>query len=61
MGNAFGKQKTVKEITRENQRMINRAIRELDREIKNLEREQKKFEKGFMIPLICLKNHDCFG
>jgi charged multivesicular body protein 2A len=44
MGNAFGKQKTVKEITRENQRMINRAIRELDREIKNLEREQKKFE-----------------
>lgn len=44
MGNAFGKQKTVKEITRENQRMINKAIRELDREIKNIEREQKKFE-----------------
>jgi charged multivesicular body protein 2A len=44
MGNAFGKQKSIKEITRENQRMINKAIRELDREIKNLEKEQKKFE-----------------
>lgn len=44
MGNAFGNQKTIKEITRENQRMINKAIRELDREIKNLEKEQKKFE-----------------
>lgn len=45
MGNAFGgKKKSIKEITRENQRMINKAIRELDREIRNLEREQKKFE-----------------
>jgi charged multivesicular body protein 2A len=44
MGSAFGKQKSIKEITRENQRMINKAIRELDREIKNIEREQKKFE-----------------
>lgn len=44
MGNAFGKQKPIKEIVREHQRMINKAIRELDREIKNLEREQKKFE-----------------
>ena len=44
MGNVFGQQKTIKEITRENQRLVNKAIRELDREIKNLEREQKKFE-----------------
>lgn len=44
MGNMFGPQKSIKEITRENQRMINKAIRELDKEIRNLEREQKKFE-----------------
>ena len=44
MGNAFGKKKSIKEITRENQRLIKKAVRELDKEIKNLEREQKKFE-----------------
>mmetsp|Transcript_10839 Transcript_10839/g.16498 ORF Transcript_10839/g.16498 Transcript_10839/m.16498 type:complete len:235 (-) Transcript_10839:95-799(-) len=44
MGNVFGPQKTLKEIVRENQRMINKSIRELDREIKNLERNAKKLE-----------------
>jgi len=42
MGNIMGKNKTLKEILRENKRMINRAIRELDRERAALEREEKK-------------------
>lgn len=42
MGNAFGKKKPLKEVLRENKRMINRAIRELDRERTALEREEKK-------------------
>jgi len=42
MGNIFGKDKPLKEVLRENKRMINRAIRELDRERSALEREEKK-------------------
>ena len=43
MGNAFGKKEVpLKDIIRENKRMINRAIRELDREKLNLEREEKR-------------------
>jgi hypothetical protein len=42
MGNVWGKDKPLKEILRENKRMINRAIRELDREKTGLEREEKK-------------------
>jgi len=38
----MGKTKTLKEILRENKRMISRAIRELDRERAALEREEKK-------------------
>ena len=42
MGNAFGKEKPLKEILRENNRMIKRSIRELDREKTALEREEKR-------------------
>lgn len=42
MGNMFGKEKPLKEVLRENKRMINRAIRELDREKAALEREEKR-------------------
>lgn len=42
MGNVFGKEKPLKEVLRENKRMINRAVRELDREKTSLEREEKR-------------------
>lgn len=42
MGNILGKQKPLREVIRENKRMIKRAIRELDREKLTLEREEKK-------------------
>ncbi len=42
MGNLLGKEKPLKEVLRENKRMITRAIRELDRERTALEREEKK-------------------
>lgn len=42
MGNLFGKEKPLKEVLRENKRMINRAVRELDRERTALEREEKR-------------------
>ena len=42
MGNILGKEKPLKEVLRENKRMINRAIRELDREKNGLEREEKR-------------------
>jgi charged multivesicular body protein 2A len=42
MGNVFGKEKPLKEVLRENKRMINRAVRELDREKKQLEREEQR-------------------
>ena len=42
MGNIFGKDKPLKEVMRENKRMINRAVRELDREKLGLEREEKR-------------------
>ena len=42
MGNILGKDKPLKEVLRENKRMITRAIRELDREKTGLEREEKK-------------------
>jgi charged multivesicular body protein 2A len=37
----FGKQKTPKEILRENQRALRRAMRELERERTNLQRQEK--------------------
>jgi charged multivesicular body protein 2A len=42
MGNLLGKEKPLKEVLRENKRMISRAIRELDRERTALEREEKR-------------------
>jgi charged multivesicular body protein 2A len=42
MGNVFGRDKPLKEVLRENKRMINRAVRELDREKMQLEREEKR-------------------
>lgn len=41
MGNLLGKEKPLKEILRENQRMIKKAIRELEKEIRNLEKNEK--------------------
>ena len=42
MGTIFGKEKPLKEVLRENKRMITRAVRELDREKSALEREEKR-------------------
>jgi hypothetical protein len=42
MGNVWGKEKPLKEVLRENKRMITRAVRELDREKNALEREEKR-------------------
>lgn len=42
MGNILGREKPLKEVLRENKRMINRAIREIDREKNGLEREEKR-------------------
>lgn len=44
MGNVFGEEKPLKDIIRENQRMIKKSIRELEKEIKSLESNQKKLE-----------------
>lgn len=45
MGNVWSK-KPFKEVLRENKRMINRAIRELDRERTNLERAEASGREG---------------
>jgi len=42
MGNLLGKEKPLKDVLRENKRMITRAVRELDRERAALEREEKR-------------------
>ena len=42
MGNLLGKEKPLKEVLRENKRMINKAVRELDREKRGLENEEKR-------------------
>ena len=42
MGNLLGKEKPLKEVLRENKRMITRAVRELDREKQGLEKEEKR-------------------
>ena len=41
-GNMFGDQKTMREIIREQKRMVDRAARALERDRQNLEREEKK-------------------
>jgi len=42
MGNVMGKKKPLKEVLRENKRMITRAVRELDREKVALEKEEQR-------------------
>lgn len=42
MGAAFSPEKPLKEIVRENQRMIKKAIREMEKEISNLKTQEKK-------------------
>jgi len=42
MGNIFGRAKPLKEVLRENKRMISKAVRELDRERSALEKEEKR-------------------
>lgn len=42
MGNAFGEKKTMKEIIREQKRMVDRAARALERDRMNLQKEEKK-------------------
>lgn len=42
MGNVFGEPKPLKEIVRENQRTIRKAVRELEREVASLQSQEKK-------------------
>jgi len=42
MGNAFGEKKSMREIIREQKRMVDRAVRALDRDRQSLQREEKK-------------------
>eukprot|EP00465_Bigelowiella_longifila_P013766 CAMPEP_0185256060 /NCGR_PEP_ID=MMETSP1359-20130426/5132_1 /TAXON_ID=552665 /ORGANISM="Bigelowiella longifila, Strain CCMP242" /LENGTH=208 /DNA_ID=CAMNT_0027840385 /DNA_START=70 /DNA_END=696 /DNA_ORIENTATION=+ len=42
MGNVFGEKKSAKEIVREQKRLVNRSIRQLEREINGLKKEEKK-------------------
>jgi charged multivesicular body protein 2A len=42
MGAAFSPEKPLKEIVRENSRMIKKAIREMEKEISNLKTQEKK-------------------
>jgi len=42
MGNVFGEQKTLKEVIREQQRMLKRSIRQLDRERLGIQRQEQK-------------------
>jgi len=41
MGNMFGDQKTLKQVIREQKRMVDRSVRSLDRERTGLERQEK--------------------
>jgi hypothetical protein len=40
MGGIFGSQKSLKEIVRENQRVLKKAVRELEKEISNLKKNE---------------------
>mmetsp|Transcript_29656 Transcript_29656/g.50067 ORF Transcript_29656/g.50067 Transcript_29656/m.50067 type:complete len:219 (+) Transcript_29656:184-840(+) len=42
MGGVFGKEKPLKDIVRENQRLIKKSIRELEKETRTLETNEKK-------------------
>ena len=62
MGNVFA-QKPLKEIVRENQRMIKKSIRELEKEIKTLETNEKKLiadikKHAKLNQMVCLSSGD---
>ena len=40
MGGMFAKEKPLKEIVRENQRMIKKAVRELEKEISSMKKNE---------------------
>jgi charged multivesicular body protein 2A len=42
MGAVFGKEKPLKEVIRENQRMLKKAIRELEKVVRDMQTEEKK-------------------
>jgi RNA polymerase-interacting CarD/CdnL/TRCF family regulator len=42
MGNLFAPEKPLKEVIRENQRLLKKSVRELEKEIKALESNEKK-------------------
>jgi charged multivesicular body protein 2A len=63
MGNVFAPEKPLKDIVRENQRMIKKSIRELEKEIRSLETNEKKLiadikknAKLNQMVLVCLMN-----
>ena len=60
MGALMGKEKPLKEVLRENKRMITRAIRELDRERAALEREEKKLTIDIFCQRVVNYRHQYF-
>jgi len=60
----FGRRKTPQEMLRQNQRALNKAMRELDRERQHMEQQEKKIiadikkmaKQGQMV-LVCLLLH----
>ena len=42
MGAVFGKEKPLKEVIRENQRMLKKAIRELEKVVRDMQMSEKK-------------------
>eukprot|EP00981_Chlorochromonas_danica_P013361 scaffold6246_cov162-Ochromonas_danica.AAC.2 len=65
MGNVFNKEKPLKEIVRENQRLIKKSVRELEREIKTMETNLKKLEadikKNAKANQMTVKSHDAMA
>ena len=60
----FGRRKTPQEMLRQNQRALNKAMRDLDRERQHMEQQEKKIiadikkmaKQGQMV-LVCLLQH----
>ena len=59
----FGKKKTPQEMLRQNQRALNKAMRDLDRERQKMEQQEKKIiadiqkmaKQGQMVGIICIQ------
>lgn len=60
MGAAFSPEKPLKEIVRENQRMIKKAIREMEKEISNLKIQEKKLIADIKKSAKANEMVDCF-